>query len=39
MSFLLVETEVRGHHISSYTRSIVANLIKKKKKNNFTDFK
>ena len=32
MSILLIEMEVRGHHISSYTRSIVANLIKKKKK-------
>lgn len=32
MSILLIEMEVGGHHMTSYTRSIVSNLIKNKKK-------
>ena len=32
MKILLIELETKGHHISSYIRSIVHNLIIKKKK-------
>ena len=32
MKVLLIELEAKGHHISSYIRSIITSLIKKKQK-------
>jgi hypothetical protein len=35
MTILLIELETKGHHLSSYLRSIVTELVKNKKKITF----
>ena len=37
MTVLLIELETKGHHISSYVRSIIHSLVNDKKKNYTTD--